>query len=262
MQRIIFHPRRSPFLCGDKMVGSGNSCKMVALKVSLDKIMEVWNNWQNPYFKMKLLWWNEIGVLVQMHFLCVELLHMWHDDIFSEKDWQWKFSGRWQAKEFHHQPTRMLVNLTLPNLTYLKQLMIATSLKMKRNSQVCRDVECTLTRTTKSPCPLSMPCLAAHSDPILWQIQNCQNHLRASSIWLAHRKSPHPVYQQRLRENCKSKGLLIAISWRWCDRAPTRAALHCAVCVDTDRHPNGFRGFLSLRHTPAITIGRTMGIFN
>ena len=84
--------------------------------------------------------------------------------------------------------------------------MIATSLKMKRNSQVCRDVECTLTRTTKSPCPLSMPCLAAHLDPILWQIQNCQNHLRASSIWLAHRKSPHPVYQQRLREDGKAKG--------------------------------------------------------
>ena len=104
-----------------------------------------------------------------MHFLCVELLHMWHDDIFSEKDWEGKCCGRWQAKEFHHQPT---------NLTYLKQLMIATSLKMKRNSQVFRDVECTLTRTTKSPCPLSMPCLAAHSDPILWQIQNCRNHWR------------------------------------------------------------------------------------
>ena len=201
-------------------------------------------------------------MLVQMHFLCVELLHMWHDDIFSEKDWQGKCCGRWQAKEFHHQPTRMLVNLTIPNLTYLKQLMIATSLKMKRNSQVFRDVECTLTRTTKSSCPLSMPCLAAHSDPILWQIQNCQNHLRAGPARYGRLTGKvHTPYINKDWEKI-AKGLLIAISWRWCDRAPTRAALHCAVCVDTDRHPNGFRGFLSLRHTPATTIGRTMGIFN
>ena len=172
--------------------------------------MEVWNNWQNPYFKMKLLWWNEIGMLVQMHFLCVELLHMWHDDIFSEKDWEGKCCGRWQAKEFHHQPTRMLVNLTLPNLTLRlkKQLMIATSLKMKRNSQVCRDVECTLTRTTKSPCPLSMPCLAAHLDPILWQIQNCRNHWREGPAQYDRLtgKVPTPYINKDWKKIAKAKG--------------------------------------------------------
>ena len=153
----------------------------------------------------------------------------------------------------------ILPYLTLP-YDYKKQLMIGTSLKMKRNSQVFRDVECTLTRTTKSSCPLSMPCLAAHSDPILWQIQNCQNHLRAGPARYGRLTGKvHTPYINKDWEKI-AKGLLIAISWRWCDRAPTRAALHCAVCVDTDRHPNGFRGFLSLRHTPAITIGRTMGI--